>query len=307
MKNKKYLTMTMKESLIGYVFTSPWMIGFILFFAYPLLYSIMLAFSNVEDIVSFKLKFIGFKNFANAFIKDIDFAPMLLNSAWNMAVKTPVVVVFSLFIAILLNRDIKGKSLYRAAFFLPVLLGAGAVMQTLQGNSSYLSFGADGQMMQTAASGTDMMSLKEIGVSDRIAMLLGPVAASYVQQVLNQVSAILWMSGIQIIIFLGALQTIPAAYYEAAYCDGATEWEKFWKITLPLMMPTILLNIIYTMIDYFTNIENAVINYTITVTFKDFRLGYGSALGWTYFAIVGVLVMVVFTAMKKHTFYMDEK
>ena len=114
------------------------------------------------------------------------------------------------------------------------------------------------------------------------------------------------MSGIQIVIFLGALQTIPSSYYEAAYCDGASEWEKFWKITLPLTMPNILLNTVYTMIDYLSSTDNEVVTYIRDTGLTGGNVTFGSAMGWVYFLTSGIIILIVFLILKRFTFYGDE-
>jgi len=297
MKTKRFWNMKRKENLSGYIFVIPWLLGFSAFFLYPLVYSLVLAFSAVVDLSTFTTRFVGFTNFSEALINDINFIPYLIQSILDMLVNTPVILIFSFFIAILLNRELRLRGLFRAAFLLPILLGTGAVMSALQGNSANVGFSL-GDTSQTAQ---NLASVTDIEISEQITLLLGPIAAEYLQNVLNRVSSILWMSGIQIIVFLGALQTIPSSLYEAAYCDGATQWEKFWKITLPLSTPTILLILVYTMIDYFTNIENAVMRYIITVSFGNFMLSYGSALSWMYFLVVSVILLLVAALMRKFT------
>ena len=126
------------------------------------------------------------------------------------------------------------------------------------------------------------------------------------EEILAVVTDVLWMSGIQIVIFLGALQTIPASYYEAAYCDGASEWEKFWKITLPLTMPNILLNTVYTMIDYLSSTENEVVIYCRDLGLIDNNLTLSSAMSWVYFLASGTIILIVFLILKRFTYYADE-
>jgi len=298
------MTIQRRDILSGFLFTSPWFIGFFLFFFYPLSQSIRLAFSNITDITEFRMAWTGFDNFANAFARDIQFFPLLLDSVGNMLANTPIVVVFSLFIAILLNREIRGKGLFRVAFLLPVLLGTGIVMQTIRGNYGVVDISSQ---MGSASTGPGGAELGEIGINHYLVTLIGPVAAGYLQAVLRKVSEILWMSGIQIILLLGSLQTIPTPYYEAALCDGASEWEKFWKVTLPLTMPTILLVTVYTVIDSFTSADNGVIRYITGVSFANFNLAYGSALSWMYFLLVGIVILAVFAIMRRRVFYMGEK
>ncbi len=304
MRKKRFLTMERRDNYKGYLFAAPWVAGFLLFFLYPLSQSFLLSFSQIRDISIFQFAFQGLNNYRNAFLQDVNFVPLLMGSIRNTLLNTPIVVVFSLFIAILLNRNLRLKGLYRMGFLLPVLLGSGAVMQNLRGNAAVVDFTSG---MQGASSGIESADLTGIGLTQQLTMMLGPVAAGYLQTVLNQVSAILWMSGIQIILFLGALQTIPVAYYEAALCDGASEWEKFWKITLPLSMPVVLLVTIYTIIDYFTHMDNSVMVYIIQVSFADFNLAYGSALSWIYFLFVSLFVAAAFLLMRRHVFYMGDK
>ena len=295
------------EGRYGYFFLAPWMIGFLFFFLYPMLYSLILSFSRVIDIKSYTLIFNGFKNFETAFFSDTEFVPALLESTKNMLIKTPVVVIFSLFIAILLNRNLKFKGVFRVAFFLPVLLGTGVVLSTINGSigseaSEAAQLAAQTAAQETAAGGSGMS--EETGA---LVTLLGPQIAYYLELILEVVTDVLWMSGIQIVIFLGALQNIPSSYYEAAYCDGASEWEKFWKITLPLTMPNILLVTVYTMIDYLSNSENEVVVYCNKVGLEgNANIALGSAMAWIHFLVSGVLILLVFLILKRFTYYADE-
>ncbi|HBG77025.1 MAG TPA: hypothetical protein DDW86_08725 [Clostridiales bacterium] len=298
MKIKKS-KLTSKENKWGYFFTAPWMLGFLAFFTYPLVYSLILSFGKVRDIVSYSLDFAGWTNYANAFFQDTDFIPLLLDTLKEVLIKTPLVVVFSLFIAILLNRELKFKGLFRVAFFLPVLLGTGVVMDTITGNIAKTASELAAEAYESMATSSEEM----ISLSGTLVAIFGYRIAYFMSNLLTLTKDIFWMSGIQIIIFLGALQTIPESYYEAAYCDGAMEWEKFWKITLPLVTPTILLNTVFTIIDFSTNAGNKVIKYTLDTTFKDFNLAYGSALGWIYFVISGVIAILAFIILRRFTNY----
>lgn len=304
---KKKSKLYSREGLWGYAFTAPWIIGFLVFFAFPLGYSIILAFSRVTDMVHYELNFIGLTNFENAFFRDTQFVPLLIESTKNMLIKTPVVVIFSLFIAILLNRNLKFKGVFRVAFFLPVLLGTGVVLSTINGSiNSAVNETAQIEAQALAeelAGGAAGMA----GRSSVLVMLLGPQIAMALQTVLDVVTDVLWMSGIQIIIFLGALQNIPSSYYEAAFCDGASEWEKFWKITLPLTMPNILLNTVYTMIDYLSSTDNEVVEYCRQTAFGgSSNIAFGSALGWIHFLVSGAMILIVFLVLKRFTYYADE-
>lgn len=296
-KRAKKSKLRSNEDRWGYFFVAPWIIGFLAFFSYPLIFSIVLSFSRVTDLSSIKLEFVGWDNFANAFFRDERFVPLLGESTLDILIKTPVVVVFSLFIAILLNRHIRFKGFFRVAFFLPVLLGTGIVMSTIDGSLVTSTVQMAAQASETLADETTQAS------SGFLVMLVGRPIANAMQTILDTVTDVLWMSGIQIVIFLGALQTIPESYYEAAYCDGASEWEKFWKITLPMTMPTILLNAVYTMIDYLSSMDNVVVEYCRSVGFDSRLLGPGSALSWIHFLISGVLILLVFLILRRFIYY----
>lgn len=266
-------------------------------------YSVILALSQITDPRTNALRFVGIDNFIYAMRGDIYFPQKLLDSLTSTIINTPLVIIFSFFIAVLLNRKLKCKSFYRVAFLLPVVIGTGFVYSVLTGNNANVSVGvagAAGSSATAAASAADSVgSFRDLELTQHLQNLLGPDISQLITGILMRVSEALWTSGIQIIIFLGALQTVPKQLYEAAYCDGATEWEKFWKITLPICSPTILLVIVYTMIDYFTSLTNSVMKYIMQTTFADQRYAYGSAMGWSYFACAGLLLVIIFVSMRK--------
>lgn len=295
-----------RENRMGYVFVLPWVIGFCAFFLYPLIYSLVLAFSHVTNVQNFTTVFRGFENFQKALFEDVNFLPYLLQSVWGALIKVPIITVFSLFIAILLNQNLKLKGLYRALFLLPVVIGSGVVLDTLQGNSATLDISSTMQSA-TAAQQQTMVNLDSLEVSDQLASMLGSNLAAGVQVMLEQISEGLWMSGIQIIMFLGSLQGIPDTYYEAAMCDGATGWEKFWKITLPMITPSVLVVVIYTMITYFTSLNNEVMAYVVDTSFRNLEFDYGSAMGWIYYTVIGLMLSVVFAVFRRISFYAGDK
>lgn len=261
----------------------------------------MLAFSSIKDAATFSLQFVFLDNFKEALTTDVNFQPALLSSLKDL-VNIPIVIVFSLFVAILLNRNLKGRGIFRTIFVLPILLGSGAVMEALQGNHSQVSVSL-GAALQASGTASNI-NFKDLMLNDQLTALLGSTLSGYVGGIINTISSVMWISGVQILIFLGVLQTIPTQLYEASIVDGASEFDKLWKITLPLTMPAILINIVYTLIDSFTSKSNKVISYISDISFKNFMLSYGSALSWIYFAMIGLLLIVVFAVMKRYTFYL---
>ena len=259
-----------------------------------------LAFGNVIDKRTFEITFAGLDNFRTVLTSDTGFVSRMTDTLIESLPDAVLVVVFSLFVAILLNRKMPGRAFFRLAFLLPVIIGTGAVMTALQGNNAYA--GGSGGGIGAAVTET-ATTFKDMVFDQQLTAVLGPLGEP-MAAVVNRVSSVMWLSGIQIIIFTGALQTIPEQLYEAAYCDGATEWEKFWKITLPLTTPNIALNLIYTIIDYFSNANNEVVTYISELFNTELQFSYASALAWLYFAIMGIIIALIMIFMKRRTFYM---
>lgn len=292
------LTAEQKYNLHGYIFLIPWFIGFTVCMAFPFFLSVVLSLTKVKnnDFAAFELVFVGFENYVRAFIFDVDFVPMFLNSVADTLIKVPLIIVYSLFIAIILNSKIKFKGLFRVLFFLPVLIGSGYIMQALTGGAVHQD-----TIQELSDSGKEVSTFaRGIVLSPVIYNYLSPSLTEIIQNLLDHVSTLLWHTGIQIIIFLGGLQSIPRYLYEAADVDGASSWEQFWKITLPMLTPVILINIVFSLVDYFTSIDNEVMNYTLASTFETgWDVNYGSALGWIYFVFIFLLIGIVFLLMRK--------
>lgn len=288
---KKGLSMRQRRTLEGLMFISPWIVGALLFFVYPIIVSIKLSMSELTSMNGMVMQWVGLKNFEDLVTKDTDYITNFLTAVKNTVINTPITLVFSLIIAMLINRDIKGRGAFRTIFFIPVLLGTGYVMNILVNNnaSNVVSGGVDGALIT--------MIMKSVGST------LG----TFVQTFLSTITTVLWKSGVQIILFLAGLQGIPGSLYEASRCDGATEWENFWKITLPLVSPIILLNFVYTMIDSFTDASNPIIANIEHQFQNQGALDVGAAMGWLYFLFTFIVCGLVFAIMSKLTFNMGER
>lgn len=284
--------MEKKRSLEGLIFISPWLIGFALFFANSIFVSLRLSVSEITRMRGFEMKFIGFANYQNAFFYDVNFVPMFLKVVKDTLLNTPITLVFAFFIAMLINRPIAGRGFFRTVFFLPVLLGTGYVMKQLLG----LGVGTDA-----------MAAAKGIMMPKELIKYLGPSFSTAISEFLGRITIVLWKAGVQIILFLAGLQGISSSLYEAAHCDGCTEWEAFWKITLPMMTPVILLNFIYTIIDSFTDSNNPIVDYILDVGFRQTQFAYGTAMGWIFFMFVFIICMLVFLIMRRFTYNAGEK
>jgi len=291
---RKFKTGLLKNyNRYGYLFIMPWIIGFIVFLAYPLLASFLFSFMKIEGLTNiFQNPLIGLSNYIHAFIIDANYIPAFFESISKVLVNTPAACVFSLIIAILINKKVKFKSFFRLVVFIPVLLGSGAVMQLLMGAPIDHS-----QDTWDVAAGLGMpgdlqssIMLRGITLSENLLNFLGGELGGIVQNILDRTTFIMWSSGVQMLVFLGALQSIPESYYEAAHCDGGTEWQNFWKITLPLMFPSIVLVIIFTMTEIFLSTENKVIKQILANVVTTGSISYGSALAWIYF----IFILVIF-------------
>lgn len=302
MKQKKIQTLESRQVKSGFLFTFPFLIGSIFFVAFPIVLSVVFSFSHVSnDFSGYTVEPIGFDNYKYMLLSDPNFNQTALSTLKSTLINVPVVAIFSFFIASLLNQEFRGRSLARSILFLPLIVSSPAVTQLLAGetvasnmasSSSEVSGGAD---LSTAIT----LYLSEMDVSTGITDLLASTV--------NNIGAVLAMSAIPIIIFLAGLQSISPSIYEASYVEGATKWEVFWKISLPMISPMILVVIIYTMIDSFSNTGNAVIDMVHKLCFTgNINLGRGCAAAWIYLVIMLIIMAVVYAAVNRFVFYYDD-
>ncbi len=291
---KKFkMDLNARNSLKGLVFVSPFIVGIIAFFVYPICLSIRLSVAESVAIVGMQVQGFTVDNFVRAFVVDTTFLPTFATAVKQTLTQFPLTIVLSLIIAVLLNRDIKCRGLFRVIFFIPFLLGSGEVMQQL------LNQGVDRTVL-------NVMDGRLIPYN--VLSYFGDTVMEVVQNVMGVLVTVLWGSGVQILLFLSGLQGISPSLYEAAKIDGATEWEIFWKVTIPMISPMMLLNIVYTVVNSFTNISNPLLEYIQGYGFDKAEFAYGAAMGWIYFAFIGVLVGIIFAAMKgfMHTNEVEE-
>ena len=284
-KRPKRLGIDRRRSLEAYIFLIPWLIGVCLFFAYPIFVSVRLAFSDIVEFKGLKMSWVGLENFRYIFFYDINFVPTFLKVVADTLLNTPLCMVFSLIIAIFINRKMAGRGFFRTAFFIPVLLGTGYIMKQL------LGMGVDGMTVTTG-----------ILVPKLIADLLGPSVTEVVQGFLDRITVVLWKSGVQIVLFLAGLQGISGSLYEAARVDGATEWEMFWKITLPMISPVIMMNVVYTIVSFFTDTTNPLVDYIYKMNFTNQQFEYAAAMSWIYFAFALILCLTSILLMRRHIY-----
>ncbi len=292
---KSKLSLATRESLKGHIFLIPFYIGLLVFFAGPLIQSIQFAFQSVNPQVGYyEVTNVGDYNFNYIFNQDANFKINLIESLTTLAWKLPVIFVSSLFFAILINRKFHGRVFVRAVFFLPVIIASGLVMNVIQGDQiagAALSGSsvAGGEISQSTALSN---VLSGIGLSDGI---IGTITT-----ITDSMFSTIWQTGVQTVIFLAGLQGIPSSLYEASAVEGATAWEDFWKITLPMILPISLVNIVYTIVDFLVNTENPVMIQVLNDT-NNARYGTASAMAWSYFLIIAVILVVIMLLFGKIT------
>ena len=285
-----------KEALYGYLFISPWIVGFLFLFLRPLITSVQYAFSKVTFTpAGVTTSFVGLDNFFSPFRADAYFVPKTfapgISSFWYEA---SLVCVFSLFIAMLLNQKFKGRAFARALFFLPVIIASGVVIQILR----YNGLDTDLETENSFVFSSDGLSvlLNSIGFPAKIRQVF--------EEISNRIFDIVWLSGIQIILYLSGLQSIPRSEYEAAQIEGATAWECFWKITWVRVSPMTLVVVVYSIVDSFTNVSNKMIKF---VTEGTTDMGVSCAMGWLMCVVALIVLTVVGGLISRHVFYVNEE
>jgi ABC-type sugar transport system permease subunit len=276
-KRKLMITNRTRVALTGYGFISSWIIGFFIFTLWPMLYSLYLSFNKVKITpTAVKTEFVNFENYKYAFVSDPMFLEKLVLYFKDIILNVPIIIVFSLIIAILINQKIKVKGIFRTIFFLPVIITSGPVINEL------MSQGA-----------TTIPSIEQYGVFSLIEGNFAPIFAEPITYLFAQIIMVLWFSGVQILIFLAGLQKIDTSIYEAARIDGASVWEVFWKVTLPSLKPLILVNVIYTIVAISTFALNEIIVLIKLNMFNTMTgFGYATAIAWLYFIIIFILLGV---------------
>ena len=286
-KRRKAASLDKKKARAGWIFVLPFVIGFILIY-FPILFeSIKLSFFNYDPFVRHGITFVGFDNYKEALLDDPDFVKILVSGLGQMVLDIPSILIFSLFMAVLLNQKMAGRAFFRAILFVPVIISTG-IMETINAqdlNSTHMGSGVDTGAGDAAGGGlVSAMDLDWLFGN----MKVGSELVEYVTDMINNIFNIVNRSGVQMLIFLSGLQSISPAIYESCQIDGASAWETFWKITFPMISPMILVNAIYTIIDSFTTNTNSVMIHINKVYTENPYVS--SAMSWVYFLIVIAIV-----------------
>lgn len=310
---KSRISYEKKKGLYGYGFIAIWIIGVIYMFIVPIFKSAWYSMCYTELVTTadqaaqrgmtsagIYTEWNNFGNYEEALFKNQDYLPKLTESLGAMVPQVIVVMIFSLFIALLLNQKFRGRTFARAVFFLPVLVATGPVLAVIKGDISTNSISSAEQF--SALFQTDLVDelLQFLGIYN-----LNQQLTMTIQTITSDIFNLLWSAGIQILIFLAALQQIPVSAKEAASMEGATGWEFFWKITFPMISPMILANLIYTVIDTFIDSENPVMSIVLAQS-RGLRYGLSAAMAWIYFLIVAVALAIIVAIVSKFVFYEND-
>lgn len=306
-KRKRGASLDVRKARAGWIFILPFLIGFVLIYLPVVFDSIKYSFHEIKILVGggYELKWVGWKNYSDAILVDTSFVTTLVAGLKQLVLDIPSIVLFSLFVAIILNQKIAGRAAFRAIFFIPVILTTGLIADIDAGNSmnDYMSSASgidDGSGEESQA--TEIVSVMDVENLFR-GMMIGTEIVEYVVQMVNNIFNIVNRCGVQMLIFLSGLQSISPAIYESCSIDGASGWETFWKITLPMVSPMILVNTVYTIIDAFTSSDNKVMAYISTVYEQANGNVLSSAMSWMYFLIVILIIAAVAGILSAFIFY----
>ena len=306
-KRKRGASLEVKKARAGWIFVLPFILGFFLIYLPIIFDSVRYSFNTIKILIGggYKLEFVGWKNYSDALFVDTTYVTTLVAGLQQLILDIPSIVIFSLFVAIILNQKIAGRAAFRAIFFSPVILTTGLISDIDAANNlqSYMenTSGIDDGSGQTSQA-TQIVSVLDV---ERLFdnMMVGTEIVEYVVQMVNNIFNIVNRCGVQMLIFLSGLQSISPAIYESCSIDGASGWETFWKITLPMMSPMILVNTIYTIIDAFTSDDNQVMTYISRVYEQADGNVLSSAMSWMYFLIVILIIAAVAGILSAFVFY----
>ena len=307
-KRRRTVSLEKKKALSGWIFVLPFILGFALIYLPIAFDSIKMSFNEIRSVagVGYRLIPVGFENYRIALFDDEQFVQILITGLTQLIIDIPAIVIFSLFMAVILNQKMFGRAVFRAIFFVPVILSTGLISQIDVDNAAindYMSSteGIDpGMQVEGQTSASDIISYADV-TNLFSTMKVGGELVVYVTNLVNDIYNIINRSGVQMLIFLAGLQSISPAIYESCSIDGATAWETFWKITFPMISPMILVNSVYTVIDSFTSADNQVMSF-VTSYYEQSNV-VSSAMSWIYFAIVIVIVAVVASILSTFIFY----
>ena len=305
-RRRKIASLDRRKARAGWFFVLPFLIGFVLIYLPMVWQSLQISFSKIViggASGTYDMVWIGFQNYISAFTDEVGFAQVLVEQGLpSLAIDIPAILIFSLFMAIMLNQKMVGRGVFRSIFFIPVVLSTG-IMESIAAMDVLTDYMESGEGIDDGSG----QSQDALVSADDLALLfanmkVGNDLVKIITDLVNDIFDIVNRSGVQMLIFLAALQSISPAIYESCKIDGATAWETFWKITLPMISPMILVNGVYTVIDSFTTESNPVMVF-IQKAYTESSQEISTAMAWTYFAIVGLIVALIAALISGYVFY----
>ena len=291
--HKGHLSLMGKRAVAGYLFLLPLILGIIAVFIPSMIDAVTYSTNEITYTkTGYELTSVGFKYFQKL-TSDVWYMNELKNTALNMITNIPLITFFSFFIAMLLNQNFKGRTAARAILFLPVIVSAGAILQVE--NSSLLA--------QLIESGDTVDAINSMDITTFLINIgIPPTICETLSGIMSNIYKIISQSGVQILIFLAALQTIPSSLYEASTVEGATAWESFWKITFPMLSPYILTNVVYTIVDTASSYNSPFMKVISSVSSN---MGVGLAFSIIFSGLVAVMLAVFILLVSRLVFYYD--
>ena len=290
-KKRKIASLDRRKARGGWLFVLPFIIGFVLIYMPIVIDSIKYSFYEIKmGAAGYQLIDAGWAHYEKA-ITDTEFRESLLQGLQSLAFDIPMILIFSLFMAVLLNQKMAGRAVFRAIFFIPVILSTG-IMESIESQNILSEYMGDSSGIDDGSGSSASNSIVSVMDIEKMfqGMAVGEGLLKYVLVAINNIYGIVNRSGVQMLIFLAGLQSISPAIYESVQIDGATAWETFWKITFPMISPMILVNAVYTIIDSFTTNSNVVMTYIDGVYNGSGGMVLSSAMSWVYFLIVIVIL-----------------
>lgn len=284
MAKRKHRGIESLKSRYGFAFVLPWLIGYIVFFAIPLIQSLLFSFSDVSiEVGGIKTSFAGLTHFKYLINEHPHYLSFLRSSVTTMIYSLPLIILISMVLGLLLNQKFKGRLFFRSLYFLPVIIATGVVIEII------FTTTGDLDSSTTAESFTaNMFSVEDImnwlNLPDQI--------AEYVKIVINSIFDLIWSCGIQTVLVIAGLQSIPRSLYEASHVEGANKWEEFWFITFPMLSHVTLLVGVFTMVELFTDKRAKMVREAYKLMTAG-NYDETSAMLWFYLLVAGSIMMVV--------------
>ena len=308
-KKRKPKSLERSRARAGWFFVLPFLATFIAIYIPIIRDSIWFSFNRIEMLKGggYQLNFVGWQNYSEALFVNPNFVKTLTSGIQQLIFDIPAIVIFALFIAVILNQKMPGRAIFRAIFFIPVIISTG-IIESIDSSNAMLDYMGSTSSIDT---GTDTQAqaaeiISAIDIQNLLSnMKVGTELVEYVVTLVNNIYSIINRSGVQMLIFLAGLQSISPAIYESCNIDGASAWETFWKITFPMISPMILVNAIYTVIDAFTSESNTVMTFINGIYNGSEPNGdvISSAMSWIYFLIVILILALVTMFLSGYVFY----